>query len=215
MHTHARVEEGVEDVGEEVDEDEEDADEEDGPHDDGEVVFVQPVDDDDAHAFPVEDVLDKDGTGQQTGEPAGGGGDNGVEGDAEGMAEDDAAAGKAFGAGSADEVLREGFEHTVARQLGEGGEGADAEGEGGEDEVFEVEVLAGAVVVDGVEVAEHVEVRPVGKDVGEEPGNEDGCKKGGQRHAKGGEEEGQAVNTAVLMKGGEDAQKEAHHKGKG
>ncbi len=66
MHADAGVEEGVEDVGEDVDDDEEDADEEDGAHDDGEVVLVKAVDDDDAHAFPVEDVFDKDGSGQQS-----------------------------------------------------------------------------------------------------------------------------------------------------
>ena len=105
MHADAGVEEGVEDVGEDVDDDEEDADEEDGAHDDGEVVLVQPVDDDNAHTFPVENVLDKDGARQQSGQPAGGGGDNRIEGDTESMAEDDASARKALGTGGADEVL--------------------------------------------------------------------------------------------------------------
>ena len=66
MHADAGVEEGVEDVGEDVDDDEEDTDEEDGAHDDGEVVLVKAIDDDDAHAFPVENVFDKYGSGQQS-----------------------------------------------------------------------------------------------------------------------------------------------------
>lgn len=105
MHSHTGIQKAVEDVGEEVDEDEQDTDEEDGSHDDGEVVLVQPVDDDNAHTFPVENVLDKDGARQQSGQPAGSGGDNRIEGDTESMAEDDASARKTLGTGGADEVL--------------------------------------------------------------------------------------------------------------
>ena len=65
LYPHSRVEQSVEDVGENVDEHQEEADEEDGTHDDREIVLLQAVDDDDAHALPVEDILDEDGTGQK------------------------------------------------------------------------------------------------------------------------------------------------------
>ena len=131
------------------------------------------------------------------------------------MAEDDTAARKAFGSCSADIVLREGFEHAVLGELGKCGQRTDAERQGREDKVFQVEILAGAVVVDGVEVAEHVEVSPVGEDIGKEPSDEDGGEEGRERHAEGGEDEGKTVDPAVLVEGGDNAQKYTQQQRKG
>ena len=83
---------------------------------------------------------------------------------------------EALGASGTDVILRKGFEHGVLGELGKGGEGTNAEGEGRQDKVLQVNVFTAAVVVDGVEVAEHIEVCPIGQDIGEKPRYEDGGK---------------------------------------
>lgn len=211
MQADTWVEQCVEDVGKDVDEDEEDADEEDCTHDDGEVVFFEGVDDDDAHSLPVEDVFDEDGAGEERRQPATGGGDDGVEGVAQSVMDDYAGAADAFGACGADVVLRECFEHGVFGELGEGGQGADAECQCRQDKVFQVDVFATAVVVDRIEVAEHVEVSPVGQHVGEEPGDEDGGEEGWEGHAEGGEEECEAVDPCIFFQGGNGTEEDTQH----
>lgn len=171
MEADAGVEEGVEEVGDEVDGDEEDTDEEDGAHDDGEVVLVEAIDDDDAHTFPVEDVFDEYSACQQSGQPARGRCDHRIHCVAEGMMKYYATIRKPFGFGGADIVVGKLFEHTVAGELGEGGQGSDAQGERREDEILEIEILASAIVVDSIEVAEHIEVGEIGQHIREKPCN--------------------------------------------
>ena len=131
------------------------------------------------------------------------------------MTKDDAPGGEPLGTRGADIVLREDFKHAVLGELREGCEGTDAQREGGEDEVLEVEVFARAVVVDGIEVAEHVEVGPVGKEVGKEPGDEDGGKEGGERHAQGGEDKGETVNPTVFVERGDHPEEQSYDQREG
>ena len=131
------------------------------------------------------------------------------------MTKDDSPGGEPLGARGADIVLREDFKHAVFGELREGCEGTDAQRQGREDEVLEVEVFARAVVVDGIEVAEHVEVGPVGKEVGKEPGNEDGGKEGGERHAQGGEDKGETVYPTVFVERRDNAKQQSYHQCKG
>ena len=117
-------------------------------------------------------------------------GEHGDQGVAQGVAVDDGALGQAFGAGGADVVLAELFEHGGADHAGEdGGEGA-AHGEGGQDEVGE---RSGAG--DG---------EPSEFD-GEEQ-DEDGAEgEVGERQAEEADDGEQAVVPAIAAVGGADA----------
>ena len=213
LYPDAGVEEAVEDVGEDVDEHQQKADEKDGAHDDGEVILLQAVDNNDAHALPIEDIFDEDGTRQQTGQPAGGRGDHRVQRVAQSMVNDHAATAQPLGAGGADIILAEGLKHGVLGELRQRRQRAYAQREGRQDEVLEVDVFPFAIVVDGVEVAKHIEARPIGQHVCEEPGDEDGGEERRQRHAEGGEHQRGAVDPGVLVQGADDAEGDAHRQG--
>ena len=167
LHADAGVEEAVEDVGKDVDYYQQNADKKDGAHDYREIVLVEPIDNDDSHAFPVEDVFHKDSTSQKTCKPARGRGDNRVQGVAQGVVEYHPAARKTLGPRGADVVLRKDFEHAVLGELCKRCQRSNAQCKGWKNKVFQVEIFACAVVVNGVEVAEHVEVSPVGQDISE------------------------------------------------
>ena len=90
-----------------------------------------------ADAGPGEDGFGDDCAGEQRAELQAQHGDDGDHGVAQGVAVDDGALGQAFGAGGADVVLAELFEHRGAHHAGEDGGERSAHGEGGENEVGE------------------------------------------------------------------------------
>ena len=120
---------------------------------------------------------------------------------------------QAFGLGGADVVLRQHVEQRVFGQFHHHGQGADAQGDGRQDEVLEVKVLPGAVIVHRVQAAEHTESREVGQQESEHPREEDGREEGGHRHSQQGEDQRHVVEPSVFVQGAEDADDNAHDEG--
>src|ERR1017187_5116714 len=133
----AWVGDGVGDVGEEVDGDVGEADGEDAALDQGVVAVGDGGEREAANAGPGKDRLRDDGAGEQAAKLQADDGEDRNESVGEGVTVDDGALGKTLGAGGADVVLIELFEHGGADHAGQDACKAAAQRDGGEDEVEE------------------------------------------------------------------------------
>jgi hypothetical protein len=118
---HARVGDGVGDVGEEVDGDVGEADGEDTALDQGIVAVGDGGQGEAADAGPAEDGFGNDGSCEKAAELQANDGEDRDESVAEGVAVDHLIFRQALGAGGADVVLVELFEHGGADHAGENG----------------------------------------------------------------------------------------------
>ena len=96
------------------------------------------------------------------------------------MAGDDAPAAEAFGAGGADIILGHDLLQGAAGKFGHHGQGTDAQGKGGQDEIFQLDVFTASEIVDCIKAAGHVQPGEIPQHEGKEPGDEDGGEEGGQ-----------------------------------
>lgn len=133
----ARVGEVVEEVGDEVDGDVGEADGEDASLDQVVVAVGDRLNGEAADSGPGEDGFGDDGAGEQGAELESDDGENGDKSVAEGVLVNDGAFGESFGAGGANVVLAEFFEHGGADHAGEDGGERASHGDGRKDEVVE------------------------------------------------------------------------------
>src|ERR1035441_6069077 len=148
----AGVGQGIGDVGQQVDGDVGEADGKDASLDQGIIAVGDGGKGEAADAGPGEDRLGDDGAGEQAAELQAKDGEHGNEGVGKRVAENDGMLGQALGAGGADVVLVQLFEHGGAHHAGQDSGQAHAEGDGGENEIEEelpTEDGAGARAGDG------------------------------------------------------------------
>src|ERR1017187_4998431 len=133
----AGVGQGIGDVGQQVDGDVGEADGKDASLHQGIIAVGDGGKGEAADAGPGEDRLGDDGAGEQAAELQAKDGEHRNEGVGKRVAENDGMLGQALGAGGADVVLVQLFEHGGAHHAGQDSGQAHAEGNGGENEIEE------------------------------------------------------------------------------
>ncbi len=214
MQAHARVEPAIEHIGQQVDDDEDKGREQHGAHHEGEIEFVKRLDRKAAHALPAEDILHEEGACQQLGQPARYGRDNGIERVGQRMAVYDFGGREALGIGRADIVLREHIEQGAAGKLGNDGQGAYAQSEGGQYEVLNGEVPPGEGIV-LPEAAGHIEAGEAVQQVAEDIGNEQARKEGGHGDACHAGRNGRCIEPGIFFERSQHAEGYAQYGGQG
>ena len=189
-----------EDIREEVHEDEQGGVEHRGGEDERVVAVEDSADEVLAEAWEVIDFLDDEGSGGDAGEGWSEEGGDWEEAVAERVAENDLPARDAFGAGGADIVLAEDFEHAAAGEPGNVGGVGKSHGGGREDPVG------------WLEPSGDIEEPPFEAEDGDEDGAHD---KGGEADADHGEGHGAEVEPCVAADGGDDACGETDGEGDG